>query len=76
MWVIKQGGSEVRIYVQEHNESTQKIAARLQPINAQSVIHLFGWELPIVKVAGVPSVVKVYSSDTARLPERSFDMVL
>lgn len=53
MWVVKSGGQEKRIYVQQHNEAGQRIAARLQPIDTATVIHLFGWDLPIVKIGGV-----------------------
>ena len=49
MWYI----DTTRIFVSDSSEDTSTVIARLQPIGAGTVLQVFGYENPIVKLKGV-----------------------
>ena len=42
----------IRVYTQEYNESVRQQIARLQPLAGGTVLHIFGYEEPIIKIRG------------------------
>ena len=48
-WTI--GG--VRIYITGYNEGVKQTFARLQPLNAGTVLHRFGYDSEVVKLKGL-----------------------
>ena len=67
MWYI----DTTRIFVSDSDEETGTIIARLQPIASGTVLQIFGYETPIVKLKGVlvgtvdETILKGYGKDGA-----------
>jgi hypothetical protein len=47
----KYGGT--RVYVRAHDGKSSQIIARLQPLNAGTILHIFGYEDEVITVAGL-----------------------
>ena len=43
----------VRIYVTDYSEAVKQSFARLQPLNAGTVLHRFGYDSDIIKLKGI-----------------------
>lgn len=49
MWTF----NGTRIITQDLDDNSKQIVARLNPIQAGTIYHVFGWDEPIVKVGGI-----------------------